>query len=382
MAPATFTFKHVFPNEPTDAEIDDILHKIVQTFHQLELGSTHLIGYMMNNAKQWVQDLNEWSMWFIISLDWNSENSAAQAIYDKVYNNSTDTLPSCARVVYDDPHAWVLWSDDNIDKDNYDLFSVTFDQDDKFVIREWSSSAVIEPSSPKTPDMEAETITSYEKWRKEVKKMDAETVKFYEDWAEELSKEAEGDYTSSSIEEHRYDHLCMEYYPDHARAAPNGYIAYSKKEFIEYYGEFDGNLYWSSNIHSSTAYYLEDGEKKYTEYPPVGCLFNDDLSILNVRIHIYSYEEKLFNTLRTIIRKYVDVLYQMSDPTDDHTEQPPPISLCSNLNDICYTIGCDYDFHFTRLKSEKKRNVFKVVSNLKHDIEHYGCSTTDMFRWF
>ena len=151
MAPATFTFKHVFPNEPTDAEIDDILHKIVQTFHQLELGSTHLIGYMMNNAKQWVQDLNEWSMWFIISLDWNSENPAAQAIYDKVYNNSTDTLPSCARVVYDDPHAWVLWSDDNIDKDNYDLFSVTFDQDDKFVIREWSSSAVIEPSSPKTP---------------------------------------------------------------------------------------------------------------------------------------------------------------------------------------------------------------------------------------
>lgn len=400
MANTSFCFTHTFSTKssPTKNDIYNLLYKVANTFYKLDLGKVYKVDLLNHYSKSEDSKTVEIN----IEIEMNMDNLAALKIYNKVYNNQSSVVCSCAKVVYDDPKTWVLWRGKCTD-DFDDSYSVMLQKDSphqnkQILISEWTTGNIIphvelvedddeQEEEADNSALDSSTVKLYEDWANELVEEDngwgyeqeanKEKMRFYEDWAKELDRK----YKEERVQ-YKYDHLYMIYSPDSEKAASCGYLAHSKKEFEEFYGLYEGNLYWSSPIYSSHAYYLFENVKSNQELPPKGCMFNNNISILNIRVDIDTYEEYSFNVIRTFLRKYVDDIYQLSDPTDDSSEQPPPILLLANLNEQYYSLSCRYDYHFTNLKEEKRKTVSKLISNLKEDLEECGCKTTNMFRWF
>jgi len=158
--------------------------------------------------------------------------------------------------------------------------------------------------------------------------------------------------------------------------AENGYTAYSKKEFIEYYGEADGEMRWNSNIYSATC--TTEGDP-YVQDPPEGCKLKYNISYLALSLCVVYDNDDDFNIGRTIIRKYADALWSFTDPTDDDTEQKPVIKLRADYNSNTFNVSCWYRFKYTNLCGEKLRNIEMLVKNFKS--WHTSPSSEHMIEW-
>ena len=221
---------------------------------------------------------------------------------------------------------------------------------------------------------------------------DSHNQQFYEDWAAELDKQSRilyyGNYDlSSSLDvcmpnssEYRYDLTDIIYEPSNTSnfdcnelsvnsgrildgcITDSGYIAYNKEDFINYYGCDEGKMRWSSNIYSAP--YTSECAS-YSQEIPEGCKFKYNFSYLILKLCVVYYNEDDFNMGRSIIRKYVDVLWSLTDATDKNVEQKPVIRLQANYNDNKYNLCCWYDFKYTNLKRDKLKNVEKLIQNFK-----------------
>ena len=211
--------------------------------------------------------------------------------------------------------------------------------------------------------------------------------KFYEDWANELDNLY--DYDNAFDDkwkpiEYRYDLSDMifngkpkknncEYQLDCGVIADNGYVVFNKLEFIDYYGEDEGTMRWNSDIYSAKCF--TEGDITILE-PPIGCQINYNMAFLFVKICLELDNENDFNIKRTIIRKYVDVLWSLTDASDDNYEEKPCIKLRADYNNEKFYISCWYNFQYTNLKGEKLFNLQKIINNFK------SYDFNNMIDWF
>ena len=78
-------------------------------------------------------------------------------------------------------------------------------------------------------------------------------------------------------------------------------------------------------------------EGDHMHEPPHGCMFKYNISYLLMKLCVVYNDEDEFNIGRTILRKYVDILWSYTDPTDDEREQKPVINLRADYNNIYLT---------------------------------------------
>jgi hypothetical protein len=209
---------------------------------------------------------------------------------------------------------------------------------------------------------------------------DQNEQRFYENWAAELDElsmkycgNSWGGNNSWKPIVYRYDLADISYTPSLQEltdaekigcgyTAENGYTAYTNKDFIDYYGKEDGKMRWNSNIYSATC--TSEGEP-FVQDPPEGCKFKYNISYLILKLcSVYNNEDD-FNIARTILRKYVDVFWSFTDPTDDVNEKKPVINLRADYNTNVFNLSCFYDFKYTNLKGGKLRNIERLIMNLK-----------------
>lgn len=157
----------------------------------------------------------------------------------------------------------------------------------------------------------------------------------------------------------------------------NGYTAYTNKEFIEYYGYEDGEMRWNSDIYSAPC---NMKGLSFVQDPPNGCKLKYNISYLVMNLcAIYTNEED-FNLGRSIIRKYVDALWSLTDPTDEDKEHKPVINLRADYNTNTFNLCCWHDFKYTNLQCDKRKCVERLIINFKshlQGVEEYD----DMIEW-
>jgi hypothetical protein len=156
----------------------------------------------------------------------------------------------------------------------------------------------------------------------------------------------------------------------------NGYTAYSKKEFIEYYGKEDGEMRWNSNIYSAMC--KTEGDP-FVQDPPEGCKLNYNISYIALSLCIVYDNDDDFDINRTIVRKYVDALWSFTDPTDDDNEQKPVIKLRADYNSNTFNVSCWYRFKYTNLQGDKLRNIELLVKNFKS--WYISLQSDNMIEW-
>lgn len=199
---------------------------------------------------------------------------------------------------------------------------------------------------------------------------------FYENWAAELDELSVKYCGNNWIENnvwtpirYRYDLSDISYnsYDDVGYKTENGYTAYTKLEFIDYYGEEEGKMRWNSDIYSAPC--TTEGDP-FVHDPPHGCMFKYNISYLLMKLCVVYNDEDEFNIGRTILRKYVDILWSYTDPTDDEREQKPVINLRADYNNNIFNLSCWYNFKYTNLRGFKLNDVEKLIMNIKSHFHH------------
>lgn len=340
----SFSFSHLFGDvSPSDSDKKHLANQIVYTFKNLDLGEISEVEMEQNKVDNtWRFNIN------VTFTQWNNDNPAARGIVDKVYHGDVDdALPSCAKIVYDDPKTWILWKHKDLSNMDY-KYSVNWSDDD-------FSLTIDEESAEPQEDL----------------------TKFYEDWADELNQIQSGNYTDSV--EYRYDLMDMIYDSKSPWSTTYGYIAYSYNDFINYYGEEEGEMRWNSSIYTSYAHTYEGGFMEDEKPPPVGCVFSDNISFLKLQLTVAINSESKFNAIRKMLRKYVDVFHQYAITSDDIADRPPPIKLRADLNENIYMVSCIHDFNYSNLSQEKEKNMFRMLQNLS---EYCAIPDSEMYEWF
>ena len=201
---------------------------------------------------------------------------------------------------------------------------------------------------------------------------------FYENWAAELdelsSKYCGNNWIEKNIwspKEYKYDLMDMKYSPsshgnedddDDGCKLENGYTVYTKDEFINYYGEQEGTMRWNSDIYS--AHCMMEGDS-YIHEPPEGCKLKYNISYLILKVcHKFNNDDD-FNISRTILRKYVDKLWSLTDPTDTEINDKPVITLRADYNSNLFSVSCWYNFKYTNLYDNKLKTVENLVKKIK-----------------
>lgn len=346
----SFSFSHITCCDvyPSDSYKKNLANQIVFTFKNLELGEVSEVVMEQNKVD------NTWR--FNINVEfsqWNNDSPAACSIVDKVYQCDDDTLPSCAKIVYDDNKTWILWKLKDIPSMDY-KYSVIWLDDDFSLTQDVKNKS----------DVSLETKDDF--------------TKFYEDWADELNQLQICNYSDSFVE-YRYDLMDMIYDSESHWSTRYGYIAYSYNDFIDYYGEDEGEMRWNSSIYTSFAYSCECGFMDNEKPPPVGCIFSNNISFLKFHLTACVNDESKFNALRKMLRKYIDVFNQYTIPSDDIADQPPQIKLRANLNENIYMLSCIHDFNYSNLSQEKEQNMIRMLQNLS---EYCTIPDSEMYEWF
>lgn len=355
---ASFYFTHFLrlDTDSVETNLKYLLHLIPQTFKEQNLGKVSSISILRHAEIEETANTSKIEQLSIkINFSqWNLDDPLATTIYNKVYGSNDESgggLPYCANVVYDDKqNKWILWRIDKSVSGNYTNYFVSWKDNNFFILEE----------------------------SKMINNTESDTRKMYEEWAEELNKE--GQYSIET--EYRYDLMDMIYDPHYEYSAPNGYTAYTQEDFQAYYGENEGYKRWNSNMYSSLAYIMKDNLKTIITQPPNGCLFNNELYLMHLHICMDFTDEKKFNKMRLMLRKYIDILYKFTDPTDDITEQPPSIKLRANLNYDKFSICCQYDYYFSRFHGNKKMSVNFIFKKLRSEIHKNGYLPETMIEWF
>jgi hypothetical protein len=156
--------------------------------------------------------------------------------------------------------------------------------------------------------------------------------------------------------EYRYDLRDMIYNPNRPNAVSNGYLVYTKNEFINYYGEKYGLERWNDNRYSSFCCF--EGDDRYTD-PPKQYLIKNNISVLTLSICENFDSEFSFNMFRHSLTKHLIEISKYSSHDDN-----PTISLRADLNNEIYTTSCWYTFYFYKLDSYSKYNLQKLIINI------------------
>jgi hypothetical protein len=289
---------------------------------------------------EWCYDIN----WSINEYDEEYETFEIK-MSPCVKEKLSDSVDVKNEVVYDnrDPDKWKHWGGDNTWDDDDTQIAIAREKD----IDEWLTT-------------------------------DENETDFYENWANELdaatalvgmknSGNSGVQNTAWKSNEYRYDLSDIAFTGGiggkYGYTPGNGYTAYTKAEFIAYYGADDGEMRWYSDIYSAHCSFAD--ETYYFDLPE-GCKMKYNISYLLLKLCVFYDNENDFNIGRSILRKYVDSLWSLTDPTDDDKEQKPVINLRADYNSNTFNASCWYEFKYTDLRyNQKCIDVETLVKNFK-----------------
>ena len=349
----SFYFNYDYERMPTKT-----IDKESSVKHIVDIFYKQYFGKIIN-----VTDMkSECGSFFIITFNketWNWSNSEAYILYNIGFENNKilthrmiDEYP--IKCTNQDGYDWqiILTTFPNLNLDNFEIFTDIIGESTYDIMwdfqeygEETHNFKIIKRKIHDTIQDKEDNIhqsNDNNKWMTEEEWDNSKILfndkDFYENWANEIDKLSSGIYDNSYNEtwnplEYRYDLCDMSYNTSFPQLSDivtndiqqgfnieNGYTVYNKYEFINYYGENDGEKRWNSNIYSAPCF--TEGSSTHLD-PPIGCQFIYNTSYLFIKCCLRYNNEVDFNMNRSIIRKYVDILWSFTDPTDETYEQKP-----------------------------------------------------------